>query len=133
MAPGVSFWPCIGLIAISLVCAAAGLVRLVAYEPPDWDELTAAQHSVLAPVAAHWDRLGIRQRQRLLTLVNERYAKLPEEARRRIAERLPYWTSLGREERARARVNYVRFMMASELERADLKRAWCLEKDQRVC
>jgi hypothetical protein len=72
---------------------------------PDWQALTPAQKSVLAPVSDNWASMSNLQRHRLLAIA-AKYPQLKPEEQQRFQKRLITWTSLTQEQRELARKNY---------------------------
>lgn len=93
---------------------------------PEWQGLTSTQQSILAPVAAKWPAMSSVQRARLLA-VAAKYPKLNPEEQKRFKKRLATWTSLTREQRNLARLNYKKLKQLPPKKQLVVKQKW-LEK-----
>lgn len=75
-----------------------------------WGDLTAAQQTTLAPLAAEWDQLDTPRKKKWLALSN-RYASMKPEEQHRMQQRMQDWVRLTPEQRRLARESYARAKM----------------------
>jgi hypothetical protein len=88
---------------------------------PHWGELSAAQRSILAPLAGEWDRLDSASRTRWLG-VAQRYPKMTPIGQKRVQTRMKKWAALTPQQREEARAKYKR--MKRKNDSTDLRREW---------
>lgn len=106
------------LFACALSCAlVAGLVETARAQPtspaatvsvgegPTWQSLSAAQKSVLSPLAREWNSIDTRRKVKWVEIA-DRFPRLPPAEQARIKERMVSWAKLSPQERGRARQNY---------------------------
>ena len=89
----------------------------------NWNELTAAQQTILAPLSDRWDALPAIQRSRILSSAR-RYPKMNEAQRERFLSRIPKWASLTPTQRDLARDRFQKFSSLPRREREELIRRW---------
>lgn len=73
----------------------------------DWNKLTPAQRSALAPLASDWNTFDSFRKKKWLELA-DRYATMSEADQQRMQKRMQEWVSLSPEQRRIARENYTR-------------------------
>lgn len=74
---------------------------------PNWNELTAVQQQVLAPLAPDWNKLKPTTKKKWLD-ISGRYASMAPEEQERLQARMRGWVTLTPEQRRIARENYAR-------------------------
>lgn len=94
------------LLAAGLLVGGAALAQaLPATGPLGWNNLSAAQRGVLAPLERDWSTISPAQQQKWAEIAN-RFPALPAEERNRLRQRITEWSRLDPQERASARLNY---------------------------
>ncbi len=123
----------LGLLLIVGLLAAGGAraQALAATGPLVWDELPAAQRSVLAPLRNDWSSISPAQQQKWAE-VARRFPALPPEERERVQQRASEWARLSPQERGSARYNFLEARQLSPQERQQQWEAYrALPADQR--
>jgi hypothetical protein len=120
------------IVVACLVTAGAALAQaLPATGPLGWNELSAAQRGVLAPLERDWKTVSPSQQQKWAELA-KRFPALPADERARVQQRLSDWSRLSPNERAAARLN---FQEARQLSPQERQQQWdtyrALPADQR--
>ena len=87
---------------------------------PIWREITEAQRQVLMPLRERWDTIGALAKRRWLVLA-DRYPKMDEAERAKLASRMHTWASLSAQQRNQARLN---FESARRLSAQELQKKW---------
>jgi len=116
-------WQCIGRSLLALATALALHPALAAgpKSDPRWNELSAPQREILAPLSGEWDRLDSASRKRWLG-VAKRYPKMTPVGQKRVQTRMRKWAALTPQQREEARAKYKRMKRKSGS--ADLRREW---------
>ncbi len=84
---------------------------------PRWNELSAAQRKVLAPLTNDWNGLDSRSKERWLDVAS-RFHKLPAEEQQRANQRMADWSHMTVAQRTQARLNFQESRDVSKEERA---------------
>jgi hypothetical protein len=71
----------------------------------DWQDLSPAQQSALAPLAKHWPSLSPLQKNKWIEL-SKNYATLPAPEQAKLHSRMADWATLSPQQRVQARQNY---------------------------
>ena len=119
-------------VAACLITAGAAIAQaLPATGPIAWNELSATQRGVLAPIERDWKTVSPSQQQKWAELA-KRFPALPADERARVQQRLSEWSRLSPHERAAARLN---FQEARQLSPQERQQQWdtyrALPADQR--
>lgn len=121
----------IGLALVTTTASCAFAQGLQATGPITWNNLSAAQRSVLAPLERDWKTVSPGQQQKWAEVAN-RFPAMPAEERSRVQQRLSDWSRLTPQERASARLN---FQEARQLSPQERQQQWetyrALPADQR--
>jgi len=72
---------------------------------PRWNDLTAQQRQVLAPLANDWNSIDDRGKERWLGVAG-RFHKLPPEEQQRANQRMVEWSKMTPQQRSQARLNF---------------------------
>jgi hypothetical protein len=72
---------------------------------PRWNDLTAGQRKVLAPLATDWNSIDSRGKERWLG-VAARFPKMPAEEQQRANQRMVEWSHMTPTQRTQARLNF---------------------------
>jgi Protein of unknown function (DUF3106) len=88
-----------------------------------WQQLTAQQRPVLAPVAAKWDQMPERQRKKLIVVANT-YPKMKPQEQARITARLTEWAKLSPQERDLARARYKQIKKLPPEKHKEVRKKW---------
>ncbi len=72
---------------------------------PLWKELTPQQQTSLKPLAANWATIDAAQKRKWLALSNS-YPTLPPPEQQKMHSRMAEWTSLSKQQRDQARLNF---------------------------
>jgi hypothetical protein len=72
---------------------------------PRWNELSASQRQVLAPLAGDWNSIDDRGKERWLGVAG-RFHKLPPEEQQRATQRMVEWSHMTPQQRTQARLNF---------------------------
>jgi hypothetical protein len=99
--------------------ASAGVARPEAGGPL-WAELGPGQRKVLAPLAADWNGLDARSKERWIDVAG-RYHKMKPDEQQRANQRMGEWAHMSVAERTQARMN---FQEASSLSREEREARW---------
>ena len=83
---------------------------------PRWTELSAAHRKVLAPLAADWNGLDARSKERWMDVAG-RYPKMAPEEQQRADQRMGEWSHMTVAERTQARMNFQETRGVSKEER----------------
>ncbi|MGN6528952.1 MAG: DUF3106 domain-containing protein [Burkholderiaceae bacterium] len=84
---------------------------------PRWNELSASQRHILAPLAADWNNgIDSRSKERWMD-VAARFHKLPPEEQQRATQRMVEWAHMSVAQRTQARANYQALRNVSPAER----------------
>jgi hypothetical protein len=83
---------------------------------PRWAELAAAHRKVLAPLAADWNGLDARSKERW-TDVAGRFPKMPVDEQQRATQRMGEWAHMTVSQRQQARMNFQETRSVSKEER----------------
>jgi hypothetical protein len=87
---------------------------------PVWTELNPAQRKVLAPLAADWNGLDARSKERWIDVAG-RYHKMKPDEQQRANQRMGEWAHMTVAERTQARMN---FQEASSLTKEEREARW---------
>ncbi|MFL6696271.1 MAG: DUF3106 domain-containing protein [Vitreoscilla sp.] len=87
---------------------------------PVWTELSPAQRKVLAPLAADWNGLDARSKERWIDVAG-RYPKMKPDEQQRANQRMGEWAHMSVAERTQARMN---FQEASSLSKEEREARW---------
>ncbi|MDE2359241.1 MAG: DUF3106 domain-containing protein [Betaproteobacteria bacterium] len=91
--------------AAALLLAASVAQAQITLKSPSWNELSAHDQQVLAPLASDWNRLDTSQKQQWLGVAH-RYSKMRPDAQQRIQAQMRSWAELSPEQRKAARARY---------------------------
>jgi len=83
----------------------------------DWNDLTAAQRQMLAPLASGWDKLKPSTRKKWIE-ISRHYVSMTPAEQARVQERMHDWVNLTPEQRRQVRENYARNRMLDTEQRA---------------
>jgi hypothetical protein len=83
------------------------MTKVAGNAAPVWDELTAVQQHVLAPLATDWNKLNPTARKKWLD-ISGRYVAMTPAEQERLQTRMRGWVTLTPEQRRIARENYAR-------------------------
>ena len=83
---------------------------------PYWSELTAAQKTALAPLAAEWDQIPVARKKKWLE-IGHKVALMSPEEQLRVQERIRDWVKLTPEQRRTARTAFVQAQKLSPNEK----------------
>jgi len=83
----------------------------------DWDDLTAAQQQMLAPLASGWNKLKPSTRKKWLE-ISRHYVSMTPAEQARVQERMHDWVNLTPEQRRQVRESYARNRMLDTEQRA---------------
>lgn len=72
---------------------------------PLWKELTSGQQTALKPLAANWSIIDEPQKRKWLAISNN-YPALPPAEQQKMHSRMAEWTSLSKQQRDQARLNF---------------------------
>jgi hypothetical protein len=111
------------LCVASVLLAFTAAVPAQAGEQPDWQQLSAAQRDVLAPLGGDWNHLDDDRRRKWLELA-QRFPSMTPHEQARMRARMSYWSSLTPEERVEARERYKRLQAMPPDQREALARKW---------
>ncbi len=98
----------------------SGLTPVKSDNKSDWNKLTPAQRSALAPLAGDWNRLDTFRKEKWLELA-DRFATMSETDQARMQKRMQEWVRLSPEQRRIARENYTR---VKKLQAKQKSRQW---------
>ncbi len=84
--------------------SAAADVKVVQFQS-DWQSLSPAQQSALAPLAQYWPNISQQQKSKWLE-VSKNYASLPAPEQAKLHARMADWATLSPQQRAQARHNF---------------------------
>ena len=73
----------------------------------NWEDLTAAQKQILAPLASGWNELKLSTRKKWIE-ISKRFARMSSTEQTRVQERMHDWVNLTPEQRRLVRENYAR-------------------------
>lgn len=90
---------------------------------PTWNELTAVQRDILAPLQADWLEFSPEQRKRWVALA-DRYPKLKPAEQKRVQERMSEWAKLTPKQREAARARYRALSKLSPEQRNAVIKQW---------
>jgi len=127
-------------LAVAALVAAAGILASTAFAAPAghpasatsaavarseaggpvWTELGPGQRKVLAPLAAEWNGLDARSKERWIDVAG-RYHKMKPDEQQRAIQRMGEWAHMTVAERTQARMN---FQEASSLSREEREARW---------
>jgi Protein of unknown function (DUF3106) len=107
-------------LALAVSTQAAGLPDI---RPPKWQELSAHQKQILAPLQQDWDNMDDAGRKKWVG-VAKRYPTMSPEEQQRVERRMKAWAELTPEQRRKAREQYRRLQRIAPDERAKLKDKW---------
>ena len=129
-------------LAVAALLAAAGILASTAFaspaghlapasaasaaaRPPEaggplWTDLGPGQRKVLAPLAADWNGLDARSKERWIDVAG-RYHKMKPDEQQRANQRMGEWSHMSVAERTQARMN---FQEASSLSREEREARW---------
>ena len=112
-------------LALTAPVAAQPPTTVVIGTPPQpgWSLLSTQQQSILAPLAAEWDKLDNIRRKKWLGIA-ERYPAMKPEEQRRMQDRMREWASLTPEQRAKARDSYKEFNQLPLEQKQAVKQKW---------
>lgn len=110
-------------IALALGYLAPAQAVVPTLKQPVWQELTADQRKVLAPLSGEWDRLESWRRQKWLGIA-QRYPALGAEEQARVQRRMVDWVKLSPDERKIAREKYKSLQKAPQEHKEVFKQKW---------
>ena len=90
---------------------------------PGWSLLNPQQKTILAPLAAEWDKLDNVRRKKWLGIA-ERYPAMKPEEQQRVQDRMREWATLTPEQRAKARDTYKEFNQLPPEQKQTVKQKW---------
>jgi hypothetical protein len=104
------------LVAAASTFAAAGFALPAAHagtppsaaadtSGPSWNELSAAQRKVLAPLAGDWNAIDSRGKERWMGVAG-RFPNMPPEEQQRANQRMVEWSHMTPVQRSQARMNF---------------------------
>ena len=110
----------VGVSAAAAAQPASGPASVTAPKPdaggPRWTELSPAHRKVLAPLAADWNGLDARSKERWMDVAG-RYPKMAPEEQQRADQRIGEWSHMTVAERTQARMNFQETRGVSKEER----------------
>ncbi len=107
----------------AFLLASAGAAAQQAAPSPLWQQLSAAQRDVLAPLGGDWNNLDDERRRKWLNLA-ARYPSMTPDEQARMRARMSYWASLSPKERVEARERYKRLQAMPPDQREALAKQW---------
>ncbi len=90
---------------------------------PTWNELTAEEQQVLAPLERDWERLDP-QRRRKWVGIAKRYPTMNADEKSKIDRRMQPWASLSADQRRIARERYKKLEQLPPAKRDELRTRW---------
>ena len=90
---------------------------------PTWQQLSAEQQRILAPIQGEWDRLDTMRKNKWIGIA-QRYPKMSPDEQARLQRRMKEWASLSPEQRQAAREKYREFEQRSPEERQAIREKW---------
>ena len=90
---------------------------------PGWSLLSAQQQTILAPLAAEWDKLDNIRRKKWLGIA-ELYPAMKPDEQQRMQDRMREWANLTPEQRARVRDTYKEFNQLPSEQKQTVKQKW---------
>ena len=88
-----------------------------------WQQLTAEQQRILAPIQGEWDKLDTMRKNKWIGIA-QRYPKMSPDEQARLQRRMKEWASLTPEQRQAAREKYREFEQLSPEERQAMREKW---------
>jgi hypothetical protein len=95
-----------------------------------WNNLSASQRQVLAPLERDWTSLEAQRKAKWIEVAN-RFPSMPEAERQRVQERMAEWARMTPVERGRARLNFQEAKQLSPEERQQRWEAYQALPDER--
>ena len=92
--------------------AAASLPAGIAPSGPAWQELSAAQRAILAPLERDWGTIDAPRKSKWLEVAH-RFPAMPVADQQRVQERMAEWARMTPAERGRARLSFQEFKQFS--------------------
>ena len=112
---------------LSLVAVCLFLSQACAAAPkrtaPIWNDLTAEEQLVLAPLERDWDRLDSQRRRKWLGIA-QRYPTMSADEKSKIDRRMQPWASLSADQRRIARERYKKLEQLPSAKRDELRTQW---------
>ena len=90
---------------------------------PAWQQLTAEQQRILAPIQGEWDSLDTLHKRKWLGIA-QRYPKMSADEQQRLQRRMKEWVSLTPEQRRAARDKYREFEQLAPEDRQAMRNKW---------
>ena len=90
---------------------------------PAWQQLTAEQQRILAPIQGEWDSLDTLRKRKWLGIA-QRYPKMSADEQQRLQLRMKEWVSLTPEQRRAARDKYREFEQLAPEDRQAMRNKW---------
>ncbi|WP_018608320.1 DUF3106 domain-containing protein [Uliginosibacterium gangwonense] len=115
--------PAATLIACLLLQALPVLAAPTLTAQPAWNQLTANQRAVLAPLAPEWNGFSDDGKLKWLGIA-DRYKSMTPVEQTRLQERMKEWVALSPAEREKARSQYLRLRTAPADQRRALEQRW---------
>ncbi|MFN3985175.1 MAG: DUF3106 domain-containing protein [Rhodocyclaceae bacterium] len=110
-------------VLILLLLASAAAFAVTPLGNTRWEDLSASQQQVLAPLAGDWETMGEAARQTWIGIADG-FDGLTAEEKGRVRSRMRDWASLSSEERARARDQYRALRNMPPEQREQLGEQW---------
>jgi hypothetical protein len=88
-----------------------------------WQQLSAEQQRVLAPIQGTWDELDAQRKEKWIGIAR-RFPKMKPDAQARLQRRMSEWASLTPAQRQAAREKYREFEQLSPEERRAMREKW---------
>lgn len=90
---------------------------------PTWQQLTAEQQRILAPIQGEWESLDTPRKRKWLGIA-QRYPKMGADEQQRLQRRMKEWVSLTPEQRRAARDKYREFEQLAPEDRQAMRDKW---------
>lgn len=90
---------------------------------PDWNELTAAQRGVLAPLREDWSTLDTTRREKWIVIA-DRFPKMKPHEQKLLQTRMQDWSKLTPEQRRIAREKFTTIKKLPAAKREEVKAQW---------
>jgi hypothetical protein len=110
-------------LALCLSLLASLPVRAADRTNPSWNQLTAEQRRVLAPIESQWGNLDPVRKRKWIG-VADRYPKLSPQEQQRLQKRMSEWAALTPEQRNAARERYREFEQLPPERRQAAREKW---------
>lgn len=123
-----------GLLALVLVVGGPVVAQPILGRGPSWNELSAGEREILAPLAGEWDRMDAQRKAKWIGIAR-RYPTMPSIQQDRLRAQMKSWATLSPDERREARERYRAQKQLPESRRQDIQKKWQeyrdLPEDQR--